>query len=48
MEMDETDVERKVSGDRSWITKNGSALERLWARRNVNHGWGVLSRRLRS
>jgi hypothetical protein len=46
MELDGTDAERKLSDDRSWIAKNGFAPERLWGRRNVNHGRGVLSRRL--
>lgn len=46
MDVDGTDTERKLSGDRSWIAKNGLTPERLWGRRNVNHGRGVLSRRL--
>lgn len=47
-EVGRTNGERKLSGDRSWITKNRPVVERLWGRRNVNHGRGVLSRRLRS
>ena len=47
-DLDGTDVERKLSSDRSWIAKNRSVLERARGRTNVNHGWGVLSRRLRS
>lgn len=47
-DLDGTDVERELSSDRLWIAKNRSVLERLCGGRNVNHGWGVLSRRLRS
>ena len=43
-----TEVERKLSSDKLRVAKNGSAVERHLRRRNVNHGWGVLSRRLRS
>ena len=48
MDLDRTDAERKLSSDRLWIAKNLLVFERLWGRRNVNHGRGVLSRRLRS
>ena len=48
MDLDGTDAERKLSSDRLWIAKNRLALEKTMGRRNVNHGRGVLSRRLRS
>lgn len=40
MDLDGTDVERKLSSDRLWIAKNRLDFERLWGRRNVNHGRG--------
>lgn len=45
---DGAEVERKLSSDEPRVAKNKLVLEKLLGGRNVNHGRGVLSRRLRS
>ena len=48
VDLDGAGADRKLSNDRPRIAKNKLALENHLGGRNVNHGRGVLSRRLQS